>query len=96
MEEDPRTFRIRDTLSPGSEGIEAAMEERGKKPFEEWFPHGQELIHLVPSEGAKPPGQSLLMSQNDVPPPPVKPKIIPVTEPLDNCLLPEDLSLEEG
>ena len=71
------------------------MEARYKSSFEEMLPHGQELIHLVPSEGAKPPGESLLMSQNDTPPPPVSPKIIPVIEPLTDLLLPEEFSLEQ-
>ena len=71
------------------------MESRCKSSFEEMFPHGQELIHLVPSEGAKPPRRSLLMSQNDTPPPPVSPKIIPVIEPLTNLLLPEGYSLAQ-
>ena len=43
------------------------MESRCKSSFKEMFPYGQELIHLVPSEGAKPPRRSLLMSQNDTP-----------------------------
>ena len=35
------------------------------------------------------------MSQNDTPPPPVSPKIIPVIEPLTNLLLPEGYSLAQ-
>ena len=59
--EDPQSFHIKDTLGPGSRGIEAAMESHYKSPFEELFPHAQELIHLVPLEGTKPPEGSLLM-----------------------------------
>ena len=44
---------------------------------------------MVPSEGAKPPRESLLMSQNDTPPPPLSPKVIPVLEPLSTLLLPD-------
>ena len=90
--EDPRSFRIQDTLDPSLESVDVAMESRCKSSFEEMFPHGQELIHLVPS-GDPNPSRSLLMSQNDTPPPLVSPEIIPVIEPLSNLLLPEGYSL---
>ena len=91
--EDPQSFSIQDTLGPGPESVELAMDSSCKSGFEEWFPHGQELIHLVPSEGAKPPRQSLLMSQHDIPPPQAKPEFIPVIE-SPSCLhLPEGYSL---
>ena len=95
MEEDPQSFHIQDSLGPGSEGVDAAMEAHYRSPFEELFPHAQELIHLVPSEGTKPPEGSFLMPQADMPPPPKKPKFTPVSEPLVDLFLPEGFSLEE-
>ena len=71
------------------------MESQGRRSFEELLPHGQELIHLVPSEGAKPPKESLLMSLNDTPPPMVTPMIIPVIEPLSDLQLPDGYSLPQ-
>ena len=64
------------------------MESRGKISFEGMFPHGQELILLVPA-GDLNPNRSLWGFQNDTPPPLVSPEIIPVIEPLSNLLFPE-------
>ena len=69
------------------------MVQRKRSAFEDLFPHGQETIHWVPSEGAKPPDRSLLSSQNDTPPAPVKPRIIPVVQSLADLHLPDGLSL---
>ena len=71
------------------------MDLRIKSSFEDWFPHGQELIHLVPSEGVKPPRQSLLMSQNDTPSPSVSLETIPVIERHSDLHLPDGLSSEQ-
>ena len=71
------------------------MDLRIKSSFEDWFPHGQELIHLVPSEGTKPPRQSLLMSQNDTPSPSVSLETIPVIGKHSVLHLPDGLSSEQ-
>ena len=47
--EDPRSFGIQDTPDPGLESVEGSMESRGKISLEGMFPHGQELILLVPA-----------------------------------------------
>ena len=93
--EDPQSFCIRDSLSPGQLGVDSAMVQRGRSAFEDWLPHGRELIHLVPSEGAKPPDRSLLISQNDTPPSPIRPKIIPVVQSLSDLHLPDGLNSEQ-
>ena len=64
------------------------MESRGKISLEGMFPHGQELILLVPA-GDLNPNRSLWVFQMDIPPPLVSPEIIPAREPLSNPLFPE-------
>ena len=86
---------MKDTLSPGTRGIKEAKDSLYKSPFEELFPHAQELIHLVPSEGTKPPRSSLLMPQVDIPSPPARPTLIPVSQPIDDLFLPEEWSQKE-
>ena len=60
------------------------------------LPHGRDLIHLVPLEGAKPPVESLLMDSSphqalSVPRPIVSPQETPVLD----LVLPEEWTLEE-
>ena len=85
--EDPRSFGIQDSLDPGLESVDGSMESRGKISLEGMFPHGQELIPLVPA-GDLNPNRSLGVFQMDTPPPLVSPEIIPAREPLSNPLFP--------
>ena len=81
-----------DDLAPGFQGVQSAWKHCSKVLH---LPHASNLIHLVPSEGAKPPIEELVQEPTHPPLESLLPKKVPVVQELVGDLyLPDHWPLE--
>ena len=81
-----------DSLGQGRRGVYDALDQC----YTEVLPHASRLIHLVPSEGAKPPKDDLFLDSFPTPPLEQLPRMIPSDqEMVEELSLPSHLTMEE-